>query len=606
MKTDRSRAAEVLEALNTEQRAVATSFGAPVVVLAGAGTGKTRAITHRIAYGAFTGQIDPSRTLAVTFTNKAAGELRHRLQGLGVPRVQARTFHSAALRQITYFWPTVNGSEIPQVTSSTYGLIAEAARGIGASIETPLLRELAGEISWTKVSNIAPDRYAELAGRAGRSVNGLDPERVADVLQRYEQVKRRREVIDFDDILLCAIALLHEHPEVAEKVRDQYRHFTVDEYQDVSPVQRTLLDLWVADNPDLCVVGDVNQAIHTFAGAKPSYLTNFCDDHPGARTLTLEINYRSTPQVIEAANALVGRGARLRATRSAGPAVLVAPASDEQSEARDVATWLTGQHDAGQGWSQLAVLYRINAQSQVLQDELSAAGVPFTIRDPEARSAGRPPVPLDPNSEAVTLSTMHSAKGLEWESVAVVGLSENLMPFVLASTPSAQAEERRLLYVAFTRARTWLRLSWATQGASGRGSREPSRYLRSAGLVEAETTPSRAPRQRTARRPRALPNCHVCGQAMSETADIKLGRHQGCPASFDEELFEKLRSWRWGVAQTQAMPAFVIFTDATLRALAEQRPGDRPGLLRIAGIGSAKADRHGDDVLALIAEHVRG
>ena len=256
--------------LDAQQRAVATSFGVPVVVLAGAGTGKTRAITHRIAYGAFSGVLDPGRTLAVTFTAKAAGELRHRLAHLGVPQVQARTFHAAALRQIRYFWPLVHGVELPQVTGSTFSLIAEAARGLGVPIDTPLLRDLAAEISWTKVSNIAAHRYAELAARAGRQISGLDHEKVAATLARYEQVKKRRQLIDFDDILLCAIALLHEHPEVAAQVRDQYRHFTVDEYQDVSPVQRTLLELWIWDGTDICVVGDVNQAIHTFAGAQPS------------------------------------------------------------------------------------------------------------------------------------------------------------------------------------------------------------------------------------------------------------------------------------------------------------------------------------------------
>lgn len=597
------KAAEVLEGLDAQQRAVATSFGGPVVVLAGAGTGKTRAITHRIAYGVFSGQLDPRRTLAVTFTTKAAGELRHRLQALGVPGVQARTFHSAALRQISYFWPQVNGVELPQVTGSTFGLIAEAARGLGAEVSTALLRDLSGEISWTKVSNVSADRYPELARRAGRSVNGLDAEQVAGVLLRYEQAKKRRGVIDFDDIMLCAIALLHEHPEVAERVRDQYRHFTVDEYQDVSPVQRTLLELWLADGTDVCVVGDVNQAIHTFAGAQPAYLSNFAREHPGARTLKLETNYRSTPQVLDAANALIGRGLRLRPTRPAGPGIIVAPAADEQAEAAEAAAWLAAEHAGGLAWGKLGVLYRINAQSEALQAAMTELGVPFRVREPEDGRAGRAR-PEDLPSDAVTLSTMHSAKGLEWESVAVIGLSEGLMPFVLATTPAALAEERRLLYVALTRARTGLRLSWATGGPSGRGKREPSRYLRQAGLVDAEadTGTHRRPR-RGQTQARKLLNCHVCGNPLSDSAEIKLGRHLGCPATFDQDLFDALRSWRLTTAQTQSVPAFVVFTDATLRALAEQRPADRAALLRLPGIGPAKADRYGDDVVGLIAAH---
>lgn len=592
------RAAQVLEGLNPEQRAVATSFGGPVVVLAGAGTGKTRAITHRIAYGAFAGELDPSRTLAVTFTTKAAGELRHRLQQLGVPRVQARTFHSAALRQISYFWPLVHGVDLPQVTSSTFGMIAEAARGFGVPIDTSLLRDLAGEISWTKVSNVGVDRYPELAARAGRSVTALDPSQVASVLQRYEQVKKRHEVIDFDDILLCAIGLLHSNPEVAAQVREQYQHFTVDEYQDVSPVQRSLLELWLGDGSDVCVVGDVNQAIHTFAGAQPGYLSRFAREHPGATTLTLTTNYRSTPQVLQAANALISDDSQLRPTRGSGPEIMVVPAADEDQEAAEVAAWLVGEHAAGLAWEQLGVLYRIHAQAEVLQTQLAAAGVPFRVRDPEKGQAARSAPAAEEPSAAVTLSTMHSAKGLEWESVAVIGLSDGLMPFLLAKTPAALAEERRLLYVALTRARTGLRLSWASGGASGRGRREASRYLRRAGLVAGATTDSQ-PGARAARR--VLPKCHVCGQALSLSPEIKLGRHAGCPVSFDEELFAELREWRRRTAQEQSMPAFVIFTDATLRALAEQRPTDRTGLLGIPGIGATKADRFGSELLALLA-----
>lgn len=602
MKVDPKRAAAVLEGLNPEQRAVATSFGAPVVVLAGAGTGKTRAITHRIAYGAFSGQSDPRRTLAVTFTNKAAGELRHRLGALGLPSVQGRTFHSAALRQVRFFWPQVNGHELPPLARSRFSLIAEAARAEHLSVDTALLRDLAGEISWSKVSNVPIDRYPELAVKAGRELGRVTPEQVSNVLERYEQVKKRREEIDFDDILLCAIALLHSHPEIAARIRDQYRHFTVDEYQDVSPVQRTLLELWLGDGDDVCVVGDVNQSIHTFAGAQPAYLTNFAKQHRGAVTLQLTTNYRSTPQVLAAANAVIGRGARLRPTRDDGPELVIAPADDEPTEAAEVASWLAAEHAAGRSWAQMGVLYRINAQSEELQTALNAAAIPFTVRDPDAEGEARSG---DVESaEAVTLSTMHAAKGLEWESVAVIGLSDGLMPFVMANTPAAQAEERRLLYVALTRARTGLRLSWASGGADGRGHREPSRYLRWAGLVAEAGRPNsrRNPKTPRVRQARRLPDCYVCGRSLSGSDEIKLGRHHGCPATFDEALFERLRQWRLGVAQAQSMPAFVIFTDATLRAIAEQRPTDQAGLLRIPGIGMTKVERHGADLLAMVRQ----
>lgn len=595
MSTKTSQAERVLDGLDAEQRAVATSFGRPVVVLAGAGTGKTRAITHRIAYGAATGALQARHTLAVTFTSKAAAELRHRLAELGVPRVQARTFHAAALRQISYFWPRVNGVELPEVANGNFSLIAEAARNLPVSIETPLLRDLAAEISWAKVSNVGSQRYSELAPKARREVSGLDPEQVAGVLLRYEQVKKRRGVIDFDDILLCAIALLHEHPEIAEEIRDQYRHFTVDEFQDVSPIQRTLLELWLGERTDICVVGDPNQAIHTFAGAQPAYLTNFTRDHPDALTLKLRTNYRSTPQVLDAANALIAREARLRATREPGPTVEIAPAPDEQAEAAATVAWLVDHHRAGMGWNQLAVLYRINAQSEALVDELKAANVPHAVRDAE-RS--------DPSQDAVTLSTIHSAKGLEWDAVAMVGVSDGLLPFVMADTPAAIAEEKRLLYVGLTRARTDLRLSWAQGGAAGRGHREPSRFLRAAGLVEAgAATNSGRIKSAQNRKSRTLPLCHVCGKALSDAVEIKLGRHNDCAADFDEQLFDALREWRLEQAEEQSVPAFVVFTDATLRALAEQKPAELGDLMKIPGIGSAKCERYGRQLIEVIGAH---
>lgn len=595
------RAEAILEGLDEQQRAVATTFGAPVVVLAGAGTGKTRAITHRIAHGALSGQLRAEHTLAVTFTTKAAGELRHRLQSLGVPRVQARTFHSAALRQLRYFWPRAYGSELPEVTRSTFGLVADAARPLGVALSTPLLRDLVGEVSWAKASQVASDSYAEVATRSGRSVAGLGADQIAQVLLRYEQVKRRRELIDFDDILLCTIALLAEHEPIADQIRDQYRHFTVDEFQDVSPVQRTLLELWLGERHDVCVVGDLNQAIHTFAGAQPAYLASFDRDHPGAVTLKLQTNYRSTPQVIGAANALLGRGLQLRAVRPAGPELEMVPAPDEAEEAHAVAQWLRDQHASGLAWSQLAVLYRINAQSETIQDALSSQQIPFQVRDPELGRGTSEAAAEASDTDSVTLSTMHSAKGLEWEAVAVIGVSEGLMPFALANTPAGVAEEKRLLYVAITRARTRLRLSWATGGASGRGNREPSRFLRQAKLASAAAG-AKTSRTRSGSR-RSLPKCRVCKASLSEAAEIKLGRHLDCAADFDEALFEALKKWRLATAQAASVPAFVVFTDATLQALAEQCPTDQQQLLAVQGIGLTKAERYGPEVLAQIAQH---
>lgn len=583
-----------LVGLDDQQRRVATSFGSPVAVLAGAGTGKTRAITHRIAYGVASGRMVGNHTLAVTFTNKAAAELAHRLHELGVPGVQARTFHAAALRQLRYFWPRVEGSDLPQVAASTFPMIAQAARGIAAVIDTGLLRDLAQEISWAKVSNITPENYPQVAAGAHRQVAGLDPSAVAAVLSRYEQTKRRSGVIDFDDILLCAIGMLSAHPDVLAQVRAQYRHFTVDEFQDVSPAQRSLLELWTGDSTDLCVVGDVNQAIHTFAGAQPGYLLNFATEHPGSIMLRLTHNYRSTPEILTAANGLVDRRAALIPTRDSGADVQVVEAEDEPTEIAGVIDWLTVQHGE-HPWEELGVLYRINSQAEALAEALDAAGVPYQVRDPVGS-------PRDGASArgGVTLSTMHASKGLEWECVAVIGVSEGLVPFVMATTAAELAEERRLLYVALTRARSVLRVSWATGGAHGRGNRSASRYLVRAGLVDDPVHASR-PRRRGARARRST-LCRVCGEHLEFSEEVKLGRHLGCEVDIDERLFERLRTWRAATASRASVPAFVVFTDATLRALAEQRPSTPAELRRVPGIGTVKIDRYGTQLLEILTD----
>ena len=277
----------LLDRLDPEQREVATSFGGPVAVIAGAGTGKTRAITHRIAYGVASGVYNPMSVLAVTFTTRAAGEMRGRLQQLGVRGVQARTFHSAALRQAQYFWPKAYGSDLPPVVDNRWGMVAEAASRLRVSTETAALRDLSGEIGWAKVSNVTPDRYVELATSEQRRLASFDAETVARVFAAYEEVKRERQRIDFEDILLCTAAMISDHERVAAQIRRTYRHLVVDEYQDVSPLQQTLLDLWRGESHDLCVVGDPAQTIHTFAGARASFLTGFAQRHPGTTVVRL-------------------------------------------------------------------------------------------------------------------------------------------------------------------------------------------------------------------------------------------------------------------------------------------------------------------------------
>lgn len=664
----------LLAGLNDEQKEVATTFGQPVAVLAGAGTGKTRAITHRIAYAIATGRQQAPSSLAVTFTTKAAGELRARLAKLGFPQVAARTFHSAALRQLKYFWPRVENTELPDVTSKTIGIVAQACRHMGLGDDLSLLRDLATEISWAKVSNVTAERYPQIAEKLGREVSDLEPEQVATVLKNYEIYKRRRGVIDFDDILLCTAAMLHEHRSVAEQVREGYQYFTVDEYQDVSPIQHTLLELWTGGRPDICVVGDPDQSIHAFAGADRRLLTGFKKYYPNATVLQLTKNYRSTPQIISAANSLLAHQKNRRPlvpTRGNGQQVELVCNQDENDEAAGIVAWLVAKHREGYAWDDCAVLLRINAQSATLETHLNDAKIPYTVKDaenfydkPEIRrglkglkdacafspnAAGdeakqlfqkiieplgwRPEAPAGagavrarweslealrtradqfideglelsglteelfklaslkqvPSAQAVTVSTMHSAKGLEWPVVAIMGAREGMMPFSMAKTPAQLAEERRLFYVAFTRAQQELRVSWA-------GEKRRSRFLNA---IESEDAPLPKPK---AKKKRSAKTCYVCGRSLTGGVQNKLGRHDYCEATLDEDLLGALKEWRKAVSEEEKVPAFVVFTDKTLQAIAERKPRTDSELRQISGIGPVKAELYGKKILELVGE----
>jgi DNA helicase-2/ATP-dependent DNA helicase PcrA len=406
----------VLAALDPEQRQVALATTGPVCVLAGAGTGKTRAVAHRIAYAALTGVVDPAHVLAVTFTTRAAGELRARMvqlagSGGGLERVQARTFHSAALRQLTHFWPATVGGRPPAVLDSKVGLLAEAARTLRVSAGVAELRDVASEIEWAKVSQVRPDDYAGASAKAGRT-----PPLAADVVARlytsYEDLCRERHLVDFESVLELTAAIITEHAQAAAEVRDRYRYFVIDEYQDVNPLQKLLLDSWAGDRDDVCVVGDPRQTIYSFAGATASYLTGFTGEFPDATVVELVRNYRSTPQVVALANQLTGAArppsladqlragpllsgprrarhpgggsaAALVAQRPAGPAAEFAEYADEEEEASSVAARVDALRAAGLPPGQVAVLVRTNAQTLALERALAERGVPCQVRGAE-------------------------------------------------------------------------------------------------------------------------------------------------------------------------------------------------------------------------------
>jgi DNA helicase II / ATP-dependent DNA helicase PcrA len=394
----------VLAALDPEQRQVALATRGPVCVLAGAGTGKTRAVAHRIAYAVATGVVRPDRVLAVTFTTRAAGELRGRLRqlgeqavpGAGLELVQARTFHSAALRQLTHFWPTTVGGQPPTVIESKFGLLAEVARRLRLRAEPAELRDAAAEIEWAKATQVRPEEYAVRSEKAGRACP-LSPARMAELYASYEQLRTDRHVVDFESVLELTAAILAAHPAAAAAVGDRYRYFVVDEYQDVNPLQQLLLDQWVGTRDDVCVVGDPRQTIYSFAGATASYLTGFQLRYPAAAVIRLARNYRSTPQVIAMANRVIGRPGRpgqsalLAAQRPPGPAPQLTEFSDERAEATGVGRAVADLISGGLSASQIAVLVRTNAMTAGYEEALTAAGVAYQLRGAE-RFYDRPEV----------------------------------------------------------------------------------------------------------------------------------------------------------------------------------------------------------------------
>jgi DNA helicase II / ATP-dependent DNA helicase PcrA len=383
---------EVLAALDPEQREVALATRGPVCVVAGAGTGKTRAIAHRIAYGVLTGVVNPGHVLAVTFTTRAAGELRARLRRLGgagdgeLDQVVARTFHAAALRQLTHFWPATVGGRPPAVLDSKISLLAEAARGMRVRVSAPELRDLATEIEWSKVTQVRPNDYAEAAAKYGRT-SPLRAELTGCLFAAYEQLRRDRHLVDFESVLELTAAMLAEHRLAGAQVRDRYRYFVVDEYQDVNPLQKLLLDAWVGDRDDLCVVGDPRQTIYSFTGATSAYLTGFAADYPHARVVRLVRNYRSTPEVIACANRLTGAGAGaaggLVAQCDSGPPAEFTEYDDEVAEAAAVAARARAYLALGTPAREMAVLVRVNAQTERFERALAEAGMPCQVRGAE-------------------------------------------------------------------------------------------------------------------------------------------------------------------------------------------------------------------------------
>jgi DNA helicase-2/ATP-dependent DNA helicase PcrA len=658
---------EILAPLDPDQRAVAEAVSGPVAVLAGAGTGKTRALTHRVAYAVGAGEMDPRRTLVVTFTTRAAGEFGRRLRAMGVPGVRVRTVHSEALRQLQWMWPRTVGGPMPKIQASKIGLVINALNRTGIRLDDAGRRDVTSEVERCKAMGIAPEQAVS---------DGPVGDRFAEVYQAYEDAKAAAGVVDFEDILLLNAGLIRDNITIAEQVRQWCRWITVDEFQDVSPLQHQVLDGWLGGRDELCVVGDPSQTIYTFAGATSEYLLGFRRRWPEATMLHLTRSYRCAPQIIELANTVLAQAeARERLTltsqRAVTGTVSIRAYGDEQDEAAAVAAAIKKQLDS-RGADQIAILVRINSATARFERELQALGIPYTVRGtarfmqrPEVKRAvsllrvavkqpsdqptadrvaaalepvGYTPSPplgqaqreeweslaalvslasshetleeliadLDertdnddaPVAQAVTLASLHSAKGLEWDVVFMPGLYEGGLPLRYQGEFVDIEEERRLFYVGVTRARDVLELSYAASG-SRRDARKPSRFLPS------DARPAR-PTSRPAQKSSA--GCRVCGKRLSNGVERALGTCRTCPSEVSMETVDRLRKWRLGVVKQRSaeagkpIPAFLVATDAVLIGIASDRPSSVPALARVKGIHKRLVSEHGEEILTILRE----
>lgn len=421
-------AEDILNALDEQQREAAQSLLGPTVILAGAGTGKTRTITHRIAYGILRGDFSENRVMALTYTNRAAGELRARLRGLGVHSVNAKTFHAAAVSQLEYFWRDFFGIEAPRVLDSKSRTIGQAAEALKIRLDANTIRDLAAEIEWRKYSMLSLEQYLDQISTRP-VIQGLAPIRSYEIQVAYEDAKVKAKQIDWEDVLLLCTGMLKSEPRALAHVHQQYRFFTVDEYQDISKLQQELLDTWLGDRSDLCVVGDPNQTIYSFSGANASFLENFDSRYPGANVIELTRNYRSTPEIIAVANRVRGnqKFEPLESIRPRGLEPQVLEFQDREQECDFVANKIKDLLSSGMKASQIAVLYRINTQSEHIENALSKAGVEYQVRGgqrffsrPEIMSAVRMvrAEAANPTGKALYETVSAIARSLGWQSIA--------------------------------------------------------------------------------------------------------------------------------------------------------------------------------------------
>ncbi len=630
----------VLTGLNEAQREAALALRGPVAILAGAGTGKTTTITHRIACQVRGGAFEPSQILAVTFTDKAAGELRTRLAALGVEGVEARTFHSAALSQLSRLWTAHTGEPLPEILDHKAPIISSLANALPPPHKFLPRRELAGEIEWAKNRMIPPKRYL---GALGDHAPPIPADLMHRVYDGYERRKRSMGRLDFEDMLGLALRLFDEHPEAAEQVRARFSAFTVDEYQDVNPLQAGLLERWLGDREDLCVVGDDYQTIYAFTGASPSHLLGFTTRYPNATVVRLEENYRSTPEVLELANRLATRlgGFRktLSATRPSGPPPLARGQADEEGEVGAIVKAVRTLHrKENVPLAEIAVLYRINARSEPFEEAFAAAAIPYQVRDgaflrrPGPRSvlqrlrrAGGsvaeavdaitdqlgydPEATPDADEEITRQSDLGRMRSLAVEFERAGGGDAAAFGAELAGRFSTEHSGRGVNLLTYHRAKglefdaVFLPrlLDGELPFRSGRAKADPEeeRRLLYVGITRARkylflTWPS-------AGRAQPSPFLDEMELAPSVPSRAKAAPGPSVTVGRGGAVFDRLKEWRRKRAQADGVPAYVVFHDRTLAEIAERRCKDWADLAAISGVGPAKLERYADEVLAVVS-----
>jgi DNA helicase-2/ATP-dependent DNA helicase PcrA len=647
----------IVAGLNEAQREAVTAAQGPVAILAGAGTGKTTTITHRIAYQVASGAFGPGQILAVTFTEKAAGELKSRLARLSVQGVEARTFHAAALSQLSRLWPQHAGTPVGDILDAKAPLIASLANALPPPHKFIPRRDLASEIEWAKNRMVPPDRYLDELAAADHA-----PPIPAELMERvyagYERRKRTMGRFDFEDMLGLAVRLLEEHDAAAREVRARYHAFTVDEYQDVNPLQHALLDRWLGGRDELCVVGDDYETIYGFTGASPSYLLEFGERFPAARVLRLEENYRSTPEVLDLANRLSGRlgGYKkvLRATRPGGPAPVVRPVPGEAVEAGFVVDEVRRLHDSqAVPFEEMAVLYRINARSEQFEEAMADAGIPFQVRDgaflrrpgPRAalarlrREGAATTAPVDQNVERVTAalgfdpeaepdseeeatrqSDLARLRALSREFTAARPEGD-IREFMeeLSRRFSAEQTGRGVNLMTYHRAKglefeavflpRLLDGELPFRSGRNRAPVEEERRLLYVGITRAKrylclTWPADSRGGRSSFvdeltwQPSGEPRLPARSAAGTKTG----ARAKSAVPAGGDPLFDALRRWRRARAEGDGVPAYVVFHDSTLAEIASRHPRTLSDLRTISGVGPTKLERYGEEVLAIVDE----